>query len=1101
MTQPKLLELAKQGDPQAIAILMNRSLQPQGMTVKVTREGNNLSVLLQADQTPNRLVMTNFVRNGITNLKLQSVIQSVHIMGQRTGDSQPAWDQELRLADLDPNADFLNALGTPSPEAATVSDTSESDLTLPDLDGTDATGLTSDEEPALADDLTTSLESLGASDLAADLGLDLDLDLDLLSAASLEEISDRGLSDQGLSDQDLPEGELIYGDLSEELSGDLSSGTLSSEDLGFAEVNGTGLGFEAAADLDMVADLGSELDLGESVDFPTLETEPSEVEFEGDFGADFETHADSLSLDFGDSLNDDSFTASEFGGLEDSDREIWAQDDGDLSETEPLEMEETAPEMGWSELEMASSSSPEFASPEFELPEPVDLGNDLGFVDDLGSDSSPLELTEDLDLGGEFTRDLGSEFDHDLDLGGDPGSAEASFTDGLDFSDFGTESSGSMESVNAFEMGEVDSREIDTFEIESVVETEISDDWSDEGWSEELSFEQADFSSDPADLSTDLSTSELALDSLSEEVSTLSEEVATLFGETEKGTAVPSSNWGEFPEAPEESLDVFAPADQPTANESDLNLFEIETEEASEEFMADLTAEIGASSVENPPSTSIFEHDEFADLEPDLEADDAMLNDFADSSEDQVQEESLRLEPDAMGFAASGLPLEQETTLPPELIQEDDLDLNLDLDLGMDSSINLEESDLEESNFEDSESWTPDLTLPESDVPGLVVEQPAEALGAIAPELDEAAALDLSTPAETWEEVPEASLARDELLFDIDEEAIAQSTFTASPEFEDEIILTPEGEREDLAVQDLEVVDTSISTPDLGDLDLTLSEENLVDEREFPLEPPIESTDLTVSEDWEALVGNGAVEGSAISNSDVEGAIESSPDLAFESDLSAEELYPEEGWEGAGLVASTPEATTPVPDGASTEAGILSGAEASTQPALAPSDQPEQREDQSSLTNGSLLALIGALVGIWVLGLLAFSFFRDSEFVPELAGIDCPDVSTTEDSPALELSNVQFGEGADNTTQIVGCVTNHTDFPINAVTVVYASGEAQQSMGRLDVATLQPGTTQPFRSDFALPVAVEQISIESVWWNSPDTAEAQQEDVQISVAP
>ncbi|WP_242063438.1 hypothetical protein [Nostoc sp. FACHB-892] len=35
MTQPNLLELAKQGDAQAIASLMNRQLQPKGITAKV----------------------------------------------------------------------------------------------------------------------------------------------------------------------------------------------------------------------------------------------------------------------------------------------------------------------------------------------------------------------------------------------------------------------------------------------------------------------------------------------------------------------------------------------------------------------------------------------------------------------------------------------------------------------------------------------------------------------------------------------------------------------------------------------------------------------------------------------------------------------------------------------------------------------------------------------------------------------------------------------------------------------------------------------------------------------------------------------------------
>ncbi|WP_279239702.1 hypothetical protein [Scytonema sp. UIC 10036] len=35
MTQPDLLELAKQGDPKAIALLINRQLQPKSITAKL----------------------------------------------------------------------------------------------------------------------------------------------------------------------------------------------------------------------------------------------------------------------------------------------------------------------------------------------------------------------------------------------------------------------------------------------------------------------------------------------------------------------------------------------------------------------------------------------------------------------------------------------------------------------------------------------------------------------------------------------------------------------------------------------------------------------------------------------------------------------------------------------------------------------------------------------------------------------------------------------------------------------------------------------------------------------------------------------------------
>lgn len=96
MTQTNLLELAKQGDPQAIAILMNRSLQPRGMTADVELQGNCLRVALEAEQVPNRQALTAFVQNGIGNLGIKS-IQSIKVVGRQIGATIPAWVHEIVL--------------------------------------------------------------------------------------------------------------------------------------------------------------------------------------------------------------------------------------------------------------------------------------------------------------------------------------------------------------------------------------------------------------------------------------------------------------------------------------------------------------------------------------------------------------------------------------------------------------------------------------------------------------------------------------------------------------------------------------------------------------------------------------------------------------------------------------------------------------------------------------------------------------------------------------------------------------------------------------------------------------------------------------------
>jgi hypothetical protein len=94
MTKPNLLELAKQGNPRAIAALMNHSLKPKGIVATVESQGDRLQVLLEAAQTPNQQVLTSFVKNGLSQLNVSS-IKSVHISGRQTGADRPAWTQAV----------------------------------------------------------------------------------------------------------------------------------------------------------------------------------------------------------------------------------------------------------------------------------------------------------------------------------------------------------------------------------------------------------------------------------------------------------------------------------------------------------------------------------------------------------------------------------------------------------------------------------------------------------------------------------------------------------------------------------------------------------------------------------------------------------------------------------------------------------------------------------------------------------------------------------------------------------------------------------------------------------------------------------------------
>lgn len=94
MTQSNPLERAKQGDPTAIAALMNRSLHAKGIHATVDRAGDRLQINLGSDQPLNRLALVGFVRAGLKNLALTAV-KSATIVG-KTAEHQ-TWQETIEL--------------------------------------------------------------------------------------------------------------------------------------------------------------------------------------------------------------------------------------------------------------------------------------------------------------------------------------------------------------------------------------------------------------------------------------------------------------------------------------------------------------------------------------------------------------------------------------------------------------------------------------------------------------------------------------------------------------------------------------------------------------------------------------------------------------------------------------------------------------------------------------------------------------------------------------------------------------------------------------------------------------------------------------------
>jgi Zn-dependent protease with chaperone function len=96
MSQPNPLELAKQGHPKAIESLINRQMQPKGITAKVALKNNCLHIMLEAAQPPDQKALVPVIRKGITNLGVPS-IEILKIYGKQAGEQVPAWSQEFEI--------------------------------------------------------------------------------------------------------------------------------------------------------------------------------------------------------------------------------------------------------------------------------------------------------------------------------------------------------------------------------------------------------------------------------------------------------------------------------------------------------------------------------------------------------------------------------------------------------------------------------------------------------------------------------------------------------------------------------------------------------------------------------------------------------------------------------------------------------------------------------------------------------------------------------------------------------------------------------------------------------------------------------------------
>ncbi|HEY9806604.1 MAG TPA: hypothetical protein V6D04_08550, partial [Candidatus Obscuribacterales bacterium] len=88
----ELVQLAKQGDGRAIATLLGRTFQQQGVVVKVNLKGSCLQVLLEATPVPSPATAMTQIQRLMSRLQPE-VIERVEVYGRESGGKSFSWQQ------------------------------------------------------------------------------------------------------------------------------------------------------------------------------------------------------------------------------------------------------------------------------------------------------------------------------------------------------------------------------------------------------------------------------------------------------------------------------------------------------------------------------------------------------------------------------------------------------------------------------------------------------------------------------------------------------------------------------------------------------------------------------------------------------------------------------------------------------------------------------------------------------------------------------------------------------------------------------------------------------------------------------------------------
>ena len=96
MAKGTVLDCAKQGDAEAIASLMNRTLNKKGSHVKIRRRGGEYKLLVASARTPDKTATVQWIVKGLDKLAIAS-IETLTIYGKSQQSNKPEWQQTVQF--------------------------------------------------------------------------------------------------------------------------------------------------------------------------------------------------------------------------------------------------------------------------------------------------------------------------------------------------------------------------------------------------------------------------------------------------------------------------------------------------------------------------------------------------------------------------------------------------------------------------------------------------------------------------------------------------------------------------------------------------------------------------------------------------------------------------------------------------------------------------------------------------------------------------------------------------------------------------------------------------------------------------------------------